>query len=55
MSPHLPAVSWLLRDVKCTLKGQVSPNSYVTNNQSVLRYLKVAEECATAKVMRLGN
>ena len=36
-------------------KGQVSPNPYVTNNASVLRYLKVAEECATAKVMRLGN
>jgi metallo-beta-lactamase class B len=36
-------------------KGPVSPNPYVTNNASVLRYLKVAEECATAKVMRLGN
>jgi len=36
-------------------KGQVSPNPYVTNNASVLRYLKVAEECATAKVMRLEN
>ncbi len=31
-----------------------SPNPYVTNNASVLRYLKVAEECATAKVMRLN-
>jgi len=30
-----------------------TPNPYVTNNASVLRYLKVAEECATAKVMRL--
>ena len=29
------------------------PNPYVTNTASVLRYLKVAEECATAKVMRL--
>lgn len=29
-------------------------NPYVTNNASVLRYLKVAEECATAKVMRLN-
>ena len=27
-------------------------NPYVTNNASVLRYLKVAEECATAKLMR---
>jgi metallo-beta-lactamase class B len=34
-------------------KGPVNPNPYVTNNASVLRYLKVAEECATAKVMRL--
>lgn len=31
-----------------------SPNPYVTNNASVLRFLKVAEECATAKVMRLN-
>ena len=31
-----------------------TPNPYVTNNASVLRYLKVAEECATAKVMRLN-
>jgi len=31
-----------------------SSNPYVTNNASVLRYLKVAEECATAKVMRLN-
>jgi metallo-beta-lactamase class B len=34
-------------------KGPVTPNPYVTNNASVQRYLKVAEECATAKVMRL--
>lgn len=34
-------------------KGPISPNPYVTNNASVLRYLKVAEECATAKVMRI--
>jgi hypothetical protein len=27
-------------------------NPYVTNNASVVRYLKVAEECATAKLMR---
>src|SRR5215471_6543895 len=27
-------------------------NPYVTNNASVLRYLKVAKECATAKLMR---
>jgi len=31
-----------------------STNPYVTNNESVLRYLKVAEECATARVMRLN-
>jgi len=36
-------------------KGPVIPNPYVTNNASVLRYLKVAEECATAKVMRLPS
>jgi metallo-beta-lactamase class B len=32
-----------------------SVNPFVTNNASVLRYLKVAEECATAKVMRIPN
>jgi metallo-beta-lactamase class B len=31
-----------------------TPNPYVTNNESVLRYLKVAEECATAKLLRLN-
>jgi metallo-beta-lactamase class B len=31
-----------------------SPNPYVTSNASVLRFLKVAEECATAKVMRIN-
>jgi hypothetical protein len=31
-----------------------SSNPYVTNNESVLRYLKVAEECATSRVMRLN-
>jgi hypothetical protein len=31
-----------------------TPNPYVTNNASVLRYLKVAEECATARLMRLN-
>ena len=35
-------------------KGPVTPNPYVTNNATVLRYLKIAEECATAKVMRLN-
>ncbi|HLQ79426.1 MAG TPA: MBL fold metallo-hydrolase [Terriglobia bacterium] len=35
-------------------KGPMTPNPYVTNNASVLRYLKTAEECATAKVMRLN-
>lgn len=31
-----------------------SPNPYVTSNQNALRYLKVAEECATARLMRLN-
>lgn len=31
-----------------------APNPYVTSNAMVLRYLKVAEECATAKVLRLN-
>ncbi|HEX4996709.1 MAG TPA: MBL fold metallo-hydrolase [Terriglobia bacterium] len=31
-----------------------APNPYVTSNASVLRYLKVAEECATARIMRLN-
>ncbi len=30
-----------------------SPNPYVVGNQSVRRYLKVAEECATSRLMRL--
>src|SRR5882672_6078926 len=30
-----------------------SPNPYVVGNESVRRYLKVAEECATARVRRL--
>ena len=30
------------------------PNPYVTSNQNALRYLKVAEECATARLMRLN-
>ena len=29
-------------------------NPYIVGNQSVLRYLKVAEECATSRVMRLN-
>jgi metallo-beta-lactamase class B len=29
-----------------------SPNPYVVGNESVRRYLKVAEECATSRVMR---
>jgi metallo-beta-lactamase class B len=29
-----------------------SANPYVTSNQNALRYLKVAEECATARLMR---
>ena len=31
-----------------------SSNPYVVGNQSVRRYLKVAEECATSRVMRLN-
>jgi metallo-beta-lactamase class B len=31
-----------------------SPNPYVTSPESVRRYLKVAEECATARLMRLN-
>ncbi len=31
-----------------------SSNPYVVGNENVRRYLKVAEECATAKVMRLN-
>src|SRR5262245_26736711 len=31
-----------------------SSNPYVTNNESVLRYWKVAQECATARVIRLN-
>jgi metallo-beta-lactamase class B len=30
------------------------PNPYVVGNENVLRYLKIAEECATARVMRLN-
>jgi metallo-beta-lactamase class B len=37
------------------LKNRVpgTPNPYITNNAHVLRYLKVAEECAAARVARL--
>jgi metallo-beta-lactamase class B len=31
-----------------------SPNPYVTSNENARRYLKVAEECATARLMRLN-
>jgi metallo-beta-lactamase class B len=31
-----------------------SPNPYVTSNESVRRYLKVAEECATSRLLRLN-
>jgi metallo-beta-lactamase class B len=31
-----------------------SPNAYVVGNENVRRYLKVAEECATSRVMRLN-
>jgi metallo-beta-lactamase class B len=30
-----------------------SANPYITNNESVRRYIKVAEECATARLLRL--
>lgn len=30
-----------------------TPNPYITNNASVLRFIKVAEECATARLVRL--
>ena len=33
---------------------QAVPNPYVVGNQSVRRYLKVAEECATSRLMRLN-
>jgi len=32
-----------------------SPNPYIVGNESVRRYLKVAEECATSRLMRLSN
>jgi len=31
-----------------------SPNPYVVGNEAARRYLKVAEECATARLMRLN-
>jgi len=31
-----------------------SPNPYVVGNESVRRYLKIAEECGTARLMRLN-
>jgi len=31
-----------------------SPNPYVTSAESVRRYMKVAEECATARILRLN-
>ena len=35
-------------------RPQGSPNPYVVGNASVLRYLTIAEECATSRVMRLN-
>lgn len=32
-------------------KGPVSPNPYIVGNQRALNFLKVAEECATARLM----
>ena len=31
-----------------------SPNPYVVGNDKVRRYLKIAEECATARILRLN-
>jgi len=31
-----------------------SSNPYVVGNENVRRYLKVAEECATSRLMRLN-
>jgi hypothetical protein len=31
-----------------------TPNPYIVGNRRVLNFLKVAEECATARVMRLN-
>jgi hypothetical protein len=31
-----------------------APNPYVVGNESVRRYLKVAEECAASRVIRLN-
>ena len=35
-------------------RAPAGPNPYVVGNQSVRRYLKVAEECATSRLMRLN-
>jgi metallo-beta-lactamase class B len=35
-------------------RGTPSPNPYLVGNENVRNYLKVAEECATARVMRLN-
>jgi metallo-beta-lactamase class B len=35
-------------------RAAASPNPYVVGNETVRRYLKVAEECATARVLRLN-
>src|SRR5262249_5723097 len=35
-------------------KRAPGPNPYVVGNESARRYLKVAEECATARLMRLN-
>jgi metallo-beta-lactamase class B len=35
-------------------RGPGSPNPYVVGNDNVRRYLKIAEECATARILRLN-
>jgi metallo-beta-lactamase class B len=41
-------------NLRLLAKGAPGPNPYVVGNESARRYLKVAEECATARVMRLN-
>ena len=48
---------WDGSKVKMPLLAKRAPgslNPYVVGNESVLRYLKVAEECATSRLMRLN-
>lgn len=36
-------------------KGPVTPNPYIVGNEKVLKFLKVAEECATARVTSVST